>query len=53
MEAVQAAMTANLGPDQCRNRDEWCMVSGRQQQLLKYRTDGWMDGWILAMCSYI
>jgi hypothetical protein len=31
MEGVQAAMTArNLEPDQWRNREEWCLVCGRQ-----------------------
>jgi hypothetical protein len=31
MEGVQAAMTArNLEPDQWRNREEWCLVSGRR-----------------------
>ena len=31
MEGVQAAMTTrNLEPDQWRNREEWCLVSGRQ-----------------------
>jgi len=40
MEGVQAAMTArNLEPDQWRNREEWHLVSGRRQQLLKNRTD--------------
>jgi hypothetical protein len=34
-EGVQADMTArNLEPDQWRNREEWCLVSGRWQQLL-------------------
>ena len=38
MEGVQAAMTTrNLEPDQWRNREEWCLVSGRRQQLLKTR----------------
>jgi hypothetical protein len=36
MEGVQAAMTTkNLEPDQWRNREEWCLVSGRWRQLLK------------------
>jgi hypothetical protein len=36
MEGVQAAMTTRyLEPDQWRNREEWCLVSGRQRQLLK------------------
>jgi hypothetical protein len=40
MEGVQAAMTArNLEPDQWRNREEWHLVSGRRQQLLKNRID--------------
>jgi hypothetical protein len=31
MEEVKAAMTTrNLEPDQWRNREEWCLVSGRQ-----------------------
>ena len=34
MEGVQAAMTRNLETDQWRNREEWCLVSGRQRQLL-------------------
>jgi hypothetical protein len=35
MEGIQAAMiTRNLEPDQWRNREEWCMVSGRWRQLL-------------------
>jgi hypothetical protein len=35
MEGVQAAMTArNSEQDQWRNREEWCLVSGRQRQLL-------------------
>src|SRR5215510_11219114 len=35
MEGVQAAMTSrHLEPDQWRNREEWRLVSGRQQQLL-------------------
>jgi hypothetical protein len=30
MEGVQAAMTArNLEQDQCRNREDWRLVSGR------------------------
>jgi hypothetical protein len=30
MEGVQVAMTTrNLEPDQWRNREEWCLVSGR------------------------
>jgi len=33
---MEAAMTTrNLEPDQWRNREEWRLVSGRQQQLLK------------------
>jgi hypothetical protein len=33
---IEAAMTTrNLEPDQWRNREEWCLVSGRQRQLLK------------------
>jgi len=40
MEGVQVAMTTrNLEPDQRRNREEWRLVSGRRQQLLKPRTD--------------
>jgi hypothetical protein len=40
MEGVQAVMTArNLEPDQWRNREEWHLVSGRWQQLLK----NWID----------
>jgi hypothetical protein len=36
MEGVQAAMTTrNFEPDQWRNREVWCLVSGRQRQLLK------------------
>jgi len=36
MEGVQAVMTTrDLGPDKWRNREEWHLVSGRQQQLLK------------------
>ena len=36
MEGVQAAMTTrNLEADQCRNREEWRLVSGRRRQLLK------------------
>jgi hypothetical protein len=35
MERVRAAMTArNLEQDQWRNREEWCLVSGRRRQLL-------------------
>jgi hypothetical protein len=35
MEGVQTAMTArNLEQDQQRNREEWCLVSGRRRQLL-------------------
>jgi hypothetical protein len=35
MEGVQAAMTTrDLEPDQWRNREEWHLVSGRQQQPL-------------------
>jgi hypothetical protein len=35
IEGVQAAMaTRNLKPDQWRNREEWCLVSGRRRQLL-------------------
>jgi len=31
MEGVQAAMTTrNLEPDQWRNREEWCLISGRR-----------------------
>jgi hypothetical protein len=34
MEGVQAAMTTrNLEPDQWRNWEEWCLVSGRRRQL--------------------
>jgi len=34
MEGAQAAMTTrNLEPDQRRNREEWSLVSGRQQQI--------------------
>ena len=40
MEGVLAAMTTrNLEPYQWRNREEWRLVSGRQRQLLKNRTD--------------
>jgi hypothetical protein len=40
MEGVEAAMTTrNLEPDQWRNREEWCLVSGRKRQLIKYRID--------------
>jgi hypothetical protein len=40
MEGVQAAMTeGNLEPDRWRNREEWHLVSGRRQQLLKNRID--------------
>jgi hypothetical protein len=43
MEGVQAAMTAkNLEPDQWRNREEWHLVSGKRQQLLKNRIDRWI-----------
>jgi hypothetical protein len=36
MEGVQAAMTTrNVEPDQCRNREEWRLVSGRRRQLFK------------------
>jgi len=36
VEGVQTAMTTrNLEPDQCRNREEWHLVSGRRRQLLK------------------
>jgi len=36
MEGVQAAMTTrNLKPDQWRNSEEWHLVFGRRQQLLK------------------
>jgi len=36
MEGVQAATTTrNLEPYQWRNREEWCLVSGRRQQLFK------------------
>jgi len=31
--------TRNLEPDQWRNREEWRLVSGRRQQLLKNQTD--------------
>jgi hypothetical protein len=35
IEGVQAAVTTrNLEPDQWRNRQEWRLVSRRQQQLL-------------------
>ena len=35
MEGIQAAMTTrNLEPDQCRNREEWCLVAGRQRQMI-------------------
>ena len=35
-ERVQAAMTTrNFEPDQWKNREEWCLVSRRWQQLLK------------------
>jgi hypothetical protein len=37
--------TRNLEPDQWRNKEEWRLVSGRQQQLLKI-LDGWMDEWM-------
>ena len=48
IEGVQAAMaTRNLEPDQWRNREEWNLVSGRRQQLLWNRIDGWMDGYLL------
>jgi len=44
MEGVQAAMTTrNLEPDQWRNREEWGLVSRREQQLLKNRTDRQID----------
>ena len=47
MEGVQAAMTTrNLEPDQWRYREEWRLVTGRWRQVLKNRTDGWMDGWM-------
>jgi len=40
MEGVQAAMTTrNLEPGQWRNREEWCLVSGRERQLLKHGID--------------
>jgi len=40
MEGVQAAMTTrNIEPDEWRNREEWCLVSGRQRLLLKK----WID----------
>jgi len=40
MEGVQAAMTTrNLEPDQWRNREEWLLVPGIPQQLLKNLTD--------------
>jgi hypothetical protein len=36
MEGVQAAMTTrHLKPDQWRNSEEWHLVFGRRQQLLK------------------
>jgi len=36
MEGVQAAMTTRkLEPDQRRNREEWCLVSRKRQQLFK------------------
>ena len=35
MEGVQAAMTSrDLEPEQWRNREEWCLGSGRRRQLL-------------------
>ena len=35
IDGVQAAMaTRNSEPDQCRNREEWGLVSGRRRQLL-------------------
>jgi hypothetical protein len=35
MEGVQAAMRKrNLEPDQWRNREEWCLVSGRRRHQL-------------------
>ena len=34
-----AMITRTLEPDQWRNREEWCLVSGRRRQLLKNRTD--------------
>jgi hypothetical protein len=51
MPLVQAAMTRNLVPDQWRNWEEWCLVSGRWRQLSnkpdreikkKKHTMGWM-----------
>jgi hypothetical protein len=40
IEGVQAAMTTrNLEPDQWKNREEWCLVSGRRRQLLQNRID--------------
>jgi hypothetical protein len=40
MEEVQATMTKRyLEPVQWRNREEWRLVSGRQQQLLKTGID--------------
>jgi hypothetical protein len=34
MEGVHAAMTArNIEQNQWRNREEWCLVSGRRRQL--------------------
>ena len=34
LEGVQAAMTTrNLGPDQWRNREKWCLVSGIERQI--------------------
>jgi hypothetical protein len=31
---VDGRSTRNLEPDQWRNREEWCLVSGRRRQLL-------------------
>jgi len=40
MEGVQAAITTrNLETEQWRNREEWLLVSGRRQQLLKKEID--------------
>ena len=44
MEGVKAALTTrNLEPDQWRDRDEWCLVSGRQRKLLKNRVGRQVD----------
>jgi len=52
MEGVQAAMTTrNLKTDQWRNREEWRLVSGRRQQLLK--KTGQTDRLENDMCSSI